>query len=225
MNFSSRTFAIAVAALVVAALGYWVFGQYQQRETEKSAVALVTDAAERVRNALTVETGPPPANRTQVLKNLEESAAAVGGALQALKRLDAAGNRPLVDAADDYLLTTREILKKHAETQRHRLLWSESWQALREHMRRDNRTAAWVKEAVTARERAGRDFRSYSVAAEVLDKLLETLPASQKKIAPYVGQGILVGDDLLAKARGRVLEDAERAAANMEKTKQAGAFR
>ena len=218
---------VAVAALLAAmALGYWGYGALKILEAQWTAVGGVKDASERLREALTIEAGPPAADRAQTVRKLDEHVAAVDRFLQKLKWVDASSDQALVDAADDYLLTAREILKRQADAHRYRLQWTESWQALREHMRNDDRTGAWVRQAVKARERANRDFRSYSIAARLFAKLLETLPASQKRIAPHFGPGVLIGNDLLAKARGRALQDAERAAVEMEwKIEDVGTFR
>jgi exonuclease VII large subunit len=223
---NSRTIGIAVAAALVAAvLGYWGYGAHKTRAVQSTAVRQVTDAAVRLREALTILAGRPEGDAAQTVQKLDEHAAAVDHGLQELKRLGSSSHQALADAADDYLLTAREILKRQAESQRYRSLWRQSWQALRDHLRHDTRTGAWVQQAVKARERVNRDFRGYSMAAETLEKLLESLAASQKRIAPYTGAGSLIADGLVAKARGRVLDDLQRATAEMDKLKQLDALR
>lgn len=223
---NSRTIGIAVTAAVVAAvLGYWGYGAHKSREAQRMALGQVADAAVRLREALTIEVGKSGADPAQIVQKLDEHAAAVDRGLQGLKRVDASNHQALVDAADDYLLTAREILKKQADSHRYRSMWMQSWQALREHLRHDTRTGAWVQQAVKARERANRDFRAYSMAAEALGKLLESFAASQKRVAPYVGTGALIADDLVASARARVAEDLQRATADMDKFSQLEALR
>lgn len=223
---NNKTIGIAVAAAVVAAvLGYWGYGAHKSREAQRIALGQVTDAAVRLREALTIAGGRPEADPAQTVKRLDEHASAVDRGLQDLKRVDASSHQALVDAADDYLLTAREILKKQADSHRYRSMWTQSWQALRQHLRHDTRTGAWVQQAVKARERANRDFRGYSIAAEALGKLLESFPASQKRVAPYVGTEALIADDLVARARERVVGDLQRATAEMDKFKQIEALR
>ncbi len=127
--------------------------------------------------------------------------------------------------ADDYLLTSREILKRLAAGQRYRVLLSEGLQARIEHMRADDHSGAWVQQAVKARERANKDHRDLALAAGALDKLLQSLPAAQKKIAPYVEPAVLIEDGAVEAARARVLEAAKLATAEIEKTRQLDAFR
>lgn len=220
-GYDYRTLATAVVAFVVATvLGYWGYGAFQKHAAQRTAVAQVTDAAARLREALTLEAGPPVADRARMVKTLDEYAAAVDKGLREVRRRDGSGNQALADAADDYLLTVREILKKQADTHRHRLQWDGSWQALLRHMRSDDHTGAWIGQAVKARERNNRDFRSYGISAEAFDKVLESFRSSQKKIAPHVGAGAWIGDDLLAKARARARKDFQQAATDMERFRQ-----
>ena len=87
MGSSSRTIVIAVAGLVVAAaLGYWGYGAFKKREAQTTTMAGVTDAAARLREALTIEAGPPPTDRTQTITRLAGHVAAVDQALQEIKR-------------------------------------------------------------------------------------------------------------------------------------------
>ncbi len=221
----NRTIAIAVATLVAVGLGYWVYGARQKGETQTAAVTLITDIANRLRESLIAEAATPPAIRTLRMATLSDEAAAADQALQTLKALKGSGNQTLVDAADDYLLTSREIFKKLADLNRYRALLDDSSQALREHMRSRSRSGAWVQDAVKARERVNQDLRGYTTAAEVSAKLLESLAASQKRIAPYVGKEALIADDIIAKASGRVLKDLQQMTAEMEKTRLPEDFR
>ena len=211
---------ITIAALIVAVpLLYWGYSAHKKSGANKTILALVTDTSTRLRDALESETAPPPTDRVRLVKKLDEHAATADLSLQTLKRLDAAPVA-LADAADDYLVTAREILKKQADSHRYRLLLAESSQALRAHMRHDNHTRAWIQEAVKVKERVNKDYRSYNLAAGLLDKLLGSFAASQKKIAPHAGRSALIEDSLVADARGRVQEDMKAVAAQFEKLGQ-----
>ncbi len=223
MNPASRnkTVAIALAALIAAAAaGWWVYGEQQKSEQRKAIVALIADTGARLRGALTATAEGPEATRA-----LEEHAAAADRNLSELKRMNAARAPALAEAADDYLLTSREILKRLVNVQRYRQFLSESLPALIQHMRADNRTGAWVQEAVKARERVNKDHRDLNLVTGVLDQLLQSFPASQKKIAPVVGPEVIIDDGVIAAARARALETAKRATAEIEKTRQPDAFR
>jgi hypothetical protein len=214
-----------VAALAGAALGFWGYGAHQKRQLDKAVVALVQDASQRLREALSVETGPAPADREATVRKLDEHAAEVDRRLQELKRMDASRNLALADATDSYLLTVREILRYQASSHWFRLGLSESTQALRDHMRADDRSGSWVREAVRAKEQVNKDYRDYRLASDAFRTLVESFPADQAKIAPYVGASPLIDQNLVGTARERALEASMQTAAEVEKVKQLEAFR
>jgi hypothetical protein len=211
---------VALVVLAVAAAGWWGYAAHQKREQQKAIVALVADTSAQLRAGLTATTGGPDAAR-----KFDEQSAAAERNYSAFKNLDSSRQEALAEAADDYLLTGREILKRVAAVQRYQLMLAESQQALIDHMRADDHSGAWVQQAVKAQERAKKDHRDLGLATDALDKLLKSLPDSQKKIAPYVEPALLIGDDAIAAARDRALESFKRATAEIEKTSRLDAFR
>ena len=190
--------AIGAAALVVlAVLGYWGYGAHQKRALEGRIVALLAEPAARLQRVLDGDAG-----------DVEAHAAAAEASLKALRELDTRANRALGDAADEYLVTTREIFRRHADRLRLKRALDESSAELRRHMRSDNRTGAWVKQAVATRERVSRDHRGYQIAAEALEGLLLGLPATQRKVAPWLDAQRLVSPERLEAAAARVKADA-----------------
>lgn len=221
MQSRTRIIAIGlVVAVVGAAIGWWGYGAHQKRELRKTIVGLVADSASRMREALAT-----PADSPETTRRDEGHAAAAERNLAQLKSLAAAREQLLADAADDYLLTSREILKRVVESRRYRQMLTESLQALTEHMRADNRTGAWVQEAVKARERVNKDHRGYAAAAAALDKLLLSFPDSQKRIAPDVGPAVLIDATAIEAARARVVSGASQAEAEVAKSRQLETFR
>lgn len=218
---AKKTIVVAVVGLLVAAgLGYWAYQEQKQRELHRAVAVLLKDSSTRMRDALGIEAAPPTLNRARFVKTFEGHALTAERNLQLLKRLNAAWDRALVDAADDFLLTTREILKQQAESHRHRLLLSESARELREHMGADDRTGAWVQEAVKRKEHAEKDYRNYRLAASAYTKLLEQFPASQQKVAPYLGPTLLIEDAALTQARRGALEIEKQVTLEIEKLRQ-----
>jgi tetratricopeptide (TPR) repeat protein len=218
MAAGSRNTAIAVVLLVAAAaLGYWTYGAHKKSETGIVGMALAQETARHLQEALSTDPGRPSAETVQAIGDY---AAAASRNLEALKRLDAAGNQALVDALDDYLLTSREILGRQATSYRFRGQLLASTQALRDHMRADNHTGAWVQEAVQGKERVEKDYRDYLGAAEALDKLLESFPASLAKLASHSRTAPLVDDKLVAEARKRSNAALKQATDEVEKIRQ-----
>lgn len=202
-----RTVAIcAVAIALAAAIGYWAYGAHQKRAFDGAVIALLDETASRLEEGL-------EAGSAGELAQFEARAQAADASLQALRRLDARANRALGDAADEYLLSARETLRRQAERRRLQLALAESAQALRRHMRSDNRTGAWVEQAVNAKERVNRDYRGYRLSTEALDALLRDLPASQRKIAPWIEARRLLTEERLTKARERIKRESTAATA------------
>ncbi|MGH8700344.1 MAG: hypothetical protein ACREVR_04095 [Burkholderiales bacterium] len=217
-----RTVVIAAVALVVAAAGYFAYGTYRKSEAGKEGLALAQDTARRLHEALSTDPGRQSAETVQATG---EYAAAASRNLEALKRLNAAGNPELMDALDDFLLTGREILVRHAAGHRFRQQFFASSRALRDHMRADNRTGAWVREAVQHKERVEKDYRDYLGAAEALDKLLASFPASLARLASRSKTAPLVDDKLVAEARKRSSAALKQATEEVEKIRQFAARR
>lgn len=218
---SIRTIVIAAAVLAaVIALGYWGYSAYKKRVLHSAVSAILKNAGGVLRESLSLEPGPASADRLQLAKKLEDRAVAIDKSIGQLKRLQVERDLMLADDAENYLITLREIISKRAASNQLYVLHSESLGALQDHMRADNHTGAWVKQAVRAKERAEKDFRDYRLAVATYGTLLGTLTSTQKKIAPYVESAALVDGELLAKARERAIETTKQAAAEMEKIRQ-----
>jgi len=218
MDRGSNNTVIAVVLLVAAAaLGYWTYGAHKKSESGKTGMALAQETARHLQEALSTDPGRPSAETVQAIGDY---AAAASRNLEAVKRLDVAGNQALVDAVDDYLLTSREILGRQAASYRFRGQLLASTQALRDHMRADNHTGTWVREAVQAKERVEKDYRDYAGAAEALDELLKSFPASQAKLASHSRTAPLVDDKLVAEARKRSNAALKQATDEVERIRQ-----
>jgi hypothetical protein len=208
MNLISgmRTKAL-LAALIAAATGsafsYWRAADHEDQERRNDVLWLMQDTSLRVRAALATE--PPIALSTEeALRSLYDHVAVVDGHLGKLRQMESSGIGHLADAAEDYLLTSREILLRQASSQRHRVRVSDDLRRLRNHMRADNRTGAWITEAVRAKERVEEVYRDYRVASTALGMLLQSFPVAQAKIAPHVEAALLIDDHVVNEARERI---------------------
>ena len=207
---------LVIAALAVAAVGYWAYGMYRQHQLRGAVGAVLNDAGARLREALGVETGPPPEDRAVVAKKLESHAAAVDEAIARLKRLPGQRDRALTDDADGYLVHVREILRRQAAMNLSYQLHLASLRALKDHMRADDRSGAWVANAVIRKDKADRDFRDYRLASTTYVVLLEGLPAAEKKVERAIGRDARAAPEQLARARSNVLAATKEATAEME---------
>ena len=220
----TRTTALAIAVLLFAsALGYWGVSVYRKGQQHKAVGALVGDASQRLESALALETEASAASSQQTVNKLDEQAQEVDRHVMELHDMSSGPNRALVAAADDYLLTVRQILRQQAASHRYRLQVAASDTALREHMgAAGRRSGAWINEAVRMKDRLERNYFDYRVSAEALDRLLAAYPDSRKKLVAQLGMPLLA-DEAVEDARRRSAATLKRISASVEQARQLAA--
>jgi len=224
-GLTTRSTALGLAALVaVSSLGYWGISAYRKSQLQMAVTALVEDTSERLQAALAIETVTAGADQT--VGKLDDHAQEVDKHVLELRGMSASPNRALVDAAEEYMLTVRQILRNQAASHRYRIQVSASDRALRDHMRSaKRRSGSWIQEALRAKDRLEKDYFDYRLSAEALSRLLESYPAARKKLALHVGGALLADEASAATARRRALDGARRLADEVEKARQLGAVR
>jgi hypothetical protein len=216
MQNKLRVVAVVVAALVLA-VGTWIaFDKYSRRT---HAVKMVRDAASRLQTVLQAQTG---GDGSKV--DLETHATALEGYSTTLKRMNTASFTPLADAADDYLVTAREIARRAVEMQRARTALAASLAALSAHIQSDRGAASWPAEASRLKQAVDKDLRDDRIAVESYRTLLASLPASQAKVAPYVEGMPLVEDALVEQAGAQALDAYRAAEQNVKQVADLGAY-
>ena len=220
----TRTAVFALAALLAAsALGYWGVGAYRKTQLERTVAALVLDSSERLGRALALEGEAETASSPQTVSKLDDQAQEVDRHVIDLHELNASTNRALVAAADDYLLTARQILRELAASHRYRVQVSVSDERLHEHMSRaGRRSPAWMDEAIRAKDRLEKNYFDYRVSAEALERQLASYPETRKKMAAQLRVPLLAAEQVET-ARKRALANAKRIAANVEQARQLAA--
>jgi hypothetical protein len=221
-----KTLAIAGLILAVAAAGgYWAYTLHNHSQLRKRAAALVTDTGLRLRAGLAGATAAAPAAGAEKTGEIEGRAAAVDRNYSELRRMDADALGELAGLADDYILTSREVLRRIAITHRAQLGLAASSAALHDHMRSDRGHATWPAAAVRLKDRVDQDYRNYRLAAEALLPLLDSLPASQARIDSHLGQEASVEAALVAAVRAATLERSTRLADEVGKLTDLDAYR
>src|SRR5438477_11205282 len=136
----TRTTALGLAALViVSALGYWGISAYRKGQLQGAVTALVKDSSERLQGALAVETGAAPEDAAQTVVKLDDQAQEVDKHVIELRGMSASPNQALVDAAEEYILTVRQILRNQAASHRYHNQVSATARARTEPMRTADR--------------------------------------------------------------------------------------
>jgi len=87
------------------------------------------------------------------------------------------------------------------------------------------RSGTWIKEALRAKDRMEKDYFDYRLSVETFGRLLESYPATRKKLALQVGAGLLVEEAAAANARKRALANSRRVADDVERARQLAAVR
>ena len=204
-----------IAAILV--LGVWVYKAYQKNSVRSAVRAEVKDTSERLQAAVTAPSGEGV--------DFDAHARAVEAHAAALRNRDTSALRPLADAADDYLVTAREILRRRAtmHSSRERLL--QELEALSRHVQNDRGAAEWTQQAVSLKQALDRDMREYRIASESYATLLASLPASQAKIALYGTGAVLLDDSAVKTARESALDALARTDENVRQVASLGTYR
>lgn len=223
----TRTVAIALATLVVlSALGYWSFTEYRKRALHTTVVQLVTEASARLRDALSVEVGGLSADPLGRALTLDEEANEIDQRLAALRRMSAAPNRPLFDAAELYIITVREVLRREASHDRCEVTLAGSRKALLDLLQgAGHRSESWIGRTMQAKEQFEKDSFTCRLALDAIASLLGSLSDPRAQLAPDVNPALMLEEDLRAKAEARARAASERAAAEVEQTRRFAALR
>ena len=221
-RLSARWVAVALAALVaVSLLGYYAYGEYGKRELRGRVAALVSDTTVRLSDVLSIGIGGALIERPDAAAKLDEQAEAVDANLEVLRRMNARPNRPLVDAAELYTLTARELLRRMASSHRSGVDLSASTKALFALTQgAARRSESWIGETLRAKDAAERDFLNYRVAVEAAASLLAALADARAKLAQAVDSKLLLDDGVRGKARDQALEMLRRAAKEIDEARR-----
>lgn len=226
-GFGTRTTALLAAALVVAAaLGYWGVSAYRAAQLHRTVAALVKDTSHRLQEALALEMDKAPEETLKTVSTLDGHAQEVDKNVIELRGLNAAIDRNLVNSAEEYMLTVRQILRNQAASHRYHIQVSAENRALHDHMNRANRrSAAWIQEALRAKDRLERAYFDYQLSVDAFYRLLGSYPQVRGGLAQRVGAGNLLGDAFVADVGTRVRESAKRTEEEVARTRQLAAVK
>jgi hypothetical protein len=156
---------------------------------------------------------------------LDDQAQEVDKHVIELRSMSASPNRALVDAAEEYMLTVRQILRNQAASHRYRIQVLSNEQKLRDHMRTaGRRSGAWIDEAIRAKDRMEKSYLDYRISVEALERLLASYPGARKKMASQLRVPLLA-DETVAGARKRTLANSRRVGDDVERARQLAAVR
>lgn len=191
---------VPAAMLAVAVAAFAAYKVYDTHTTQLRVIALVKDATERLRATLSAQAAGDPG------PVVEAHLTATDAHVSALRSMKTASLTPLADAADDALVTSREIMRRQLAMDQGRKRLALSFDTLSRHIRSDRGRNDWTREAVRMKGVVDKDLRDYRIAVESYSTLLESFPASQAKVAPFLEPALLIDEKLLKNARQRALD-------------------
>jgi hypothetical protein len=191
---------IPAALLAVAVAAFAAYKVYDTHTTQLRVIALVKDTTERLRTLLSAQSA---GNAAPVV---EAHLSATDAHVSALRNMKTASLTPLADAADDALVTSREIMRRQLGMDQARKRLALSFDTFARHIRSDRGRNDWTREAVRIKAAVDKDLRDYRIAVESYSTLLESFPTSQAKVAPFLEPSLLIDEKLLRNARQRALD-------------------
>ena len=210
---------IVVAIVAVSVLTIAFYKVYDIHATRARVIALLQDANERLRPVLLSQA------TDSVGIDIEAHAAIAEKHVVTLRDMKTASVRRLADAADDALVTNREILRRHVDIGRAHARLTLNFESLAQHIKSDRGGNDWTREAVRLKALVDKDFRDYRIAVESYASLLESFPATQAKLAPYVEPALLIDEKLVGNARQQALDAYAGADQNIKRVGTLQAYR
>lgn len=191
----------ALAALVLAAAGYWLRGVSQKHVEERQVTEALRDTTEQLRQALA------PRAPVSLVARIDEN-------LEAAK---APRSPQLAAAAGLYIVGAREIARRRVEIERLERQAAADRATLEAHMTRGGRrNEAWFSAAMDLKKRVERDHADLDRTLQALGELLATLPQAEQDLAPYVQPAVLLDEASREQARRQAGLQAKRASAALE---------
>jgi hypothetical protein len=191
---------VMAAMLVLVAAAFAAYKVYDTHTAQLRVVALLKDATERLRATLSAQARGDSGSAVQAHFTATDSH------VSTLRSMKTASLMALADAADDALVTSREIMRRQVAIDQARKRLTTSFDTLVRHIKSDRGRNDWTREAVQMKGAVDKDLRDYRMAVESYSTLLESFPASQAKVAAYIEPKLLIDEKLLGNARQRALD-------------------
>lgn len=209
---------VAVAGILLAAFAYAVYGVYQKRELRTQVVDAVAKASRQLDEALDIDLLAPSA---PIAQRIDAGVARSEELLQQLRALAARRDPELVEAADPYVASVLEVLRRQAGAMWHRARFIEDRDALNQHMALvGTRSENWAAEAIRLKKKLEQDNYDYQLTVASLGNMLAGLIDARRKIAAQLPAVPLPEEAALVRARERSLAAAGTAKQELENARR-----
>lgn len=208
----------AAAAALLAVFAYSGFTVVKKRQFQAQVAQHVSEAAGRLEPSLGLDINTPS---MEALEKLDASIATIDASLQTLRSAGAHWNPELLEAADDYIAASLNVMRRQAGSLRGRQRFAASHEALTAHLARaGQRGGQWVNDAVRLRQELDHAYFDYNTAATSLSNMLAGYAESRRRIAALLPSAPLPADTLARAARQRALVAAEATRGEHERAKR-----
>jgi hypothetical protein len=209
---------VAAAVILAAGLAYAGYGAMQQRAQQAQVADAVAVASGRLGESLVVDVNAPPAGLTE---RLDASVTQTEAALQQLRAPGAKRDPALVEAADGYVASVLEVLRRQAGATRHRAQFIEDRKALASHMAgAGSRSEAWLAEAIRLKKRLEEDYFGYQLAVTSLGNMLAGLAEARRKLIERLPAAQVLDATAILQAREQSREAAAAAKLELEQARR-----
>ena len=195
---------IVLGIAVAIGVGYQIHKGSKERNERRAVITLMSDTTAQLRGSL--KNVPP------------DMLGKIDGSIRTVKTWR---NPDLADAAEQYLVGAREILRRRADANRLTQKAAASRAALSAHMdRAGSRGTGWIQAASTLKRQVERDHFDLDVQLKALVDLLDLLPEANKRLAPHVEASLLLEEKVRRGVRDQVLAEQKRALTELDRVRQ-----
>ena len=194
----------AIIVLLAIVVAFMAYKGHRKKLDESAIVTAVTESTVVLREAL----GAGASDGTARVDPL-------------LARVKAAERSPLADAAEDYVLGTREIARRRAEANRLMPQTAAARQALLAHLAAGaQRNDAWFRHAGDLKKRVESAYFEVGVQLKALDGLIDGMNESRNRLGPLMGDKLLIDTPALSAGRERIREELKRNSEELDRARQ-----
>lgn len=209
---------LAAAVILVAVLAYAGYIAYERRELRAQVDGAVAAASDQLVETLAIDVNAAPAG---LADRLDASVAQTEALLQKLRAPGARRDPALVEAADGYVASVLEVLRRQAGATRHRAQFIDDRKALAAHMASaGSRSESWPAEAIRLKKRLDEDYFGYQLAVSSLGNMLAGLADARRKLLPQLPSAKLLAETEIAQARERSFAAAAAAKLELEQARR-----
>jgi hypothetical protein len=209
---------VAAGVAIAAVLAYGGYAAYETRELRGRVTGAIATASDRLGETLAIDINAPAAG---LAERLAASVAQTEAALQSLRAPGARRDPALVEAADGYVTSALEVLRRQAGATRFRSRFIDDRSALEAHMTAvGSRSESWAAEAIRLRKRLDEDYFGYQLASASLGNMLAGLVDARGKLLVQLPSAKVLAETAIGEARERSLAAAAAAKLELERARR-----